>query len=169
MSKKIGSGRSGDTFLATWCKTKVAAKMMDLKTSKHNTSVIQYNSSTRQLSISPWELRPPLHLTTSYHHQHLQAKDYITFRLPSTSDGGPCSVSNYYLQQILLNEFFQEVAIVSKLNHPNICRFLGAAIQPPTYCVIFEYMEGGDLYHFLRSKKKIKFFQIAQVCALTDI
>lgn len=61
---------------------------------------------------------------------------------------------------MLLAEFFQEVAVVSKLQHPNICRFLGASIEPPKYCVVSEYLEGGDLFHYLRNKKKIDFFAI---------
>lgn len=35
----------------------------------------------------------------------------------------------------LLNEFHREVAVVSKLRHPNIVLFLGAAISPPRYCL----------------------------------
>ncbi|OWZ14599.1 TKL protein kinase [Phytophthora megakarya] len=35
----------------------------------------------------------------------------------------------------LLNEFHREVAVVSKLRHPNIVLFLGAAINPPRYCL----------------------------------
>lgn len=35
----------------------------------------------------------------------------------------------------LLNEFHREVAVVTKLRHPNIVLFLGAAINPPRYCL----------------------------------
>lgn len=35
----------------------------------------------------------------------------------------------------LLNEFHREVAVVTKLRHPNIVLFLGAAITPPRYCL----------------------------------
>ncbi|CAI5731321.1 unnamed protein product [Peronospora destructor] len=42
----------------------------------------------------------------------------------------------------LLNEFHREAAVVTKLRHPNIVLFLGAAIiNPPRYCLVFEFME----------------------------
>lgn len=39
------------------------------------------------------------------------------------------------LGEDILNEFHREVAVVSKLRHPNIVLFLGAAINPPRYCL----------------------------------
>lgn len=39
------------------------------------------------------------------------------------------------LGEEILNEFHREVAVVSKLRHPNIVLFLGAAINPPRYCL----------------------------------
>ncbi len=70
---------------------------------------------------------------------------------------------------MLLSEFFQEVAVVSKLQHPNICRFFGAAIEPPRYCVVFEYMEGGDLFHHIRKNKHIDFFAMANVRIIRSV
>ncbi|CAI5710116.1 unnamed protein product, partial [Peronospora destructor] len=35
----------------------------------------------------------------------------------------------------LLNEFHREAAVVTKLRHPNIVLFVGAAINPPRYCL----------------------------------
>lgn len=46
-----------------------------------------------------------------------------------------CSAQNAALSEDLLNEFHREVAVVSKLRHPNIVLFLGAAIAPPKYCL----------------------------------
>lgn len=45
------------------------------------------------------------------------------------------SQQNGGLGEELLNEFHREVAVVSKLRHPNIVLFLGAAIHPPRYCL----------------------------------
>lgn len=45
------------------------------------------------------------------------------------------SQQNSTLGEELLNEFHREVAVVSKLRHPNIVLFLGAAIHPPRYCL----------------------------------
>jgi serine/threonine protein kinase len=41
------------------------------------------------------------------------------------------SQQNGGLGEELLNEFHREVAVVSKLRHPNIVLFLGAALHPP--------------------------------------
>ncbi len=92
---------------------KVAAKMMDLKSSKPD--VVQL-------------------LLSEFFQEVLHS-----------------SFSRYFLSYLhMLFDIFEQVAVVSKLQHPNICRFLGAAIEPPKYCVVFEYMEGGDLFHYLR-------------------
>uniref|UniRef100_K3WRW1 Protein kinase domain-containing protein n=1 Tax=Globisporangium ultimum (strain ATCC 200006 / CBS 805.95 / DAOM BR144) TaxID=431595 RepID=K3WRW1_GLOUD len=70
------------------------------------------------------------------------------------------------LGEEILNEFHREVAVVSKLRHPNIVLFLGAAINPPRYCLVFEFMENGTLTDLIRSRKApIDFFQIAREMA----
>lgn len=45
------------------------------------------------------------------------------------------SANSGSLGEDLLNEFHREVAVVSKLRHPNIVLFLGAAVSPPRYCL----------------------------------
>ncbi|KAF1322695.1 Tkl protein kinase, partial [Globisporangium splendens] len=70
------------------------------------------------------------------------------------------------LGEEILNEFHREVAVVSKLRHPNIVLFLGAAINPPRYCLVFEFMENGTLTDLIRARKApIDFFQIAREMA----
>lgn len=72
----------------------------------------------------------------------------------------------------ILNEFYQEMKLVAKLRHPNIVLFLGAAIQPPTYCILYEYMECGALTYVLRRRKssststKLNFFKIVHDIAV---
>ncbi|CAI5742218.1 unnamed protein product [Hyaloperonospora brassicae] len=62
----------------------------------------------------------------------------------------------------LSNEFHREVAVVTKLRHPNIVLFLGAAIDPPRYCLVFEFMENGTLTDLIRSHRgPIDFFRLA--------
>jgi serine/threonine-protein kinase TNNI3K len=46
-------------------------------------------------------------------------------------------------------EFLQEVLILRRVNHENILRFYGACTKHPYYCIITEYMPGGNLYDFL--------------------
>lgn len=43
-----------------------------------------------------------------------------------------------------------QVHVLKQAHHPCICMFMGCALDPPTYCVVLEYMEGGSLYAALR-------------------
>ncbi|CAB3991419.1 Muscle, skeletal receptor tyrosine kinase [Paramuricea clavata] len=53
------------------------------------------------------------------------------------------------------DEFNQEVALMSVLDHPNIVKLLAVATEEEPYCMIFEFMEFGDLNQFLRKIKPI--------------
>ncbi|XP_065905218.1 muscle, skeletal receptor tyrosine-protein kinase-like isoform X2 [Dysidea avara] len=50
-----------------------------------------------------------------------------------------------------LGEFFKEVTFMSKLDHPRIVGLLGVCTITEPYCMIFEYMDLGDLNSYLRS------------------
>uniref|UniRef100_A0AAV1UTU4 TKL protein kinase n=1 Tax=Peronospora matthiolae TaxID=2874970 RepID=A0AAV1UTU4_9STRA len=72
------------------------------------------------------------------------------------------SVNSQAVGEELSNEFHREVAVVTKLRHPNIVLFLGAAVDPPRYCLVFEFMENGTLTDFIRSHRgPIDFFRLA--------
>ena len=43
-----------------------------------------------------------------------------------------------------------EVDALTKLRHPNIVQYLGCVISPPTYCLVLEFCDAGDLYRALR-------------------
>jgi len=81
--------------------------------------------------------------------------------------GTKCAVKVVQVQKeaeeasLLMKDFTREIEVLLKARHPNICQFLGAAIDPPTYCLVLEYMENGSLYDILRSGKEISFFDIA--------
>jgi serine/threonine protein kinase len=47
-------------------------------------------------------------------------------------------------------EFFKEASLMHEFVHPNILRLLGVCIEQEPLCMIFEYMELGDLNNFLR-------------------
>ena len=53
------------------------------------------------------------------------------------------------------DEFNQEVAFMSVLDHPNVVKMLAVATEEEPYCMIFEFMELGDLNQFLRKIKPI--------------
>ncbi|KAE8884065.1 hypothetical protein PF010_g3547 [Phytophthora fragariae] len=55
-----------------------------------------------------------------------------------------------YLTADILEEFEAEVQIMSILRHPNICLLMGACLEPPTRCLVIEYLPRGSLWNVLR-------------------
>ena len=47
-------------------------------------------------------------------------------------------------------EFFREAFLMNSFDHPNILKLLGVCIKQEPLCMIFEYMELGDLNNLLR-------------------
>lgn len=67
-----------------------------------------------------------------------------------------------FLEQDLTTEnmedFCNEISILSRLRHPNVILFLGACTKPPHLSMITEYMEMGSLYYLIHmsgQKKKL--------------
>lgn len=57
-----------------------------------------------------------------------------------------------------IQDFCNEISILSRLRHPNVILFLGACTKPPHLSMITEYMESGSLYyliHLSRERKKL--------------
>ncbi|KAJ1285369.1 hypothetical protein BS78_03G274300 [Paspalum vaginatum] len=49
----------------------------------------------------------------------------------------------------LEKQFYTEVTTLSRLNHPNVIKLVGACSSPPVFCVITEFLSGGSLRAFL--------------------
>ncbi|CAN4103230.1 unnamed protein product [Withania somnifera] len=67
-----------------------------------------------------------------------------------------------FLEQDLTEEnmedFCNEISILSRLRHPNVILFLGACTKPPHLSMVTEYMEMGSLYYLIHlsgQKKRI--------------
>lgn len=58
------------------------------------------------------------------------------------------------LRSDILHEFQSEVEIMSVLRHPNICRLLGACMDPPNRALVVELMQRGSLWGVLRTHRK---------------
>jgi hypothetical protein len=58
------------------------------------------------------------------------------------------------LRNDILNEFQSEVEIMSVLRHPNICRLLGACMDPPNRALVVELLQRGSLWGVLRTNRK---------------
>ncbi|EOX92856.1 Mitogen activated protein kinase kinase isoform 3, partial [Theobroma cacao] len=57
-----------------------------------------------------------------------------------------------------MEDFCNEISILSRLRHPNVILFLGACTKPPQLSMITEYMEMGSLYfliHLSGQKKRL--------------
>lgn len=57
-----------------------------------------------------------------------------------------------------MEDFCNEISILSRLRHPNVILFLGACVRPPHLSMITEYMEMGSLYYLIHTsgqKKKL--------------
>ncbi|KAJ7948444.1 putative Protein kinase [Quillaja saponaria] len=57
-----------------------------------------------------------------------------------------------------MEDFCNEILILSRLRHPNVILFLGACTKPPRLSMVTEYMEMGSLYYLIHlsgQKKKL--------------
>ncbi|XP_023003175.1 serine/threonine-protein kinase HT1-like [Cucurbita maxima] len=56
---------------------------------------------------------------------------------------------NGVLASRLEKQFTREVSLLSRLNHPNVLKFVAACRKPPVHCVITEYLSQGSLRAYL--------------------
>ncbi len=52
-----------------------------------------------------------------------------------------------------MQEFNNELSILSRYRHPKIVLLLGAVTVPPTLCMVMEYVKDGTLYDILHKKR----------------
>ncbi|XP_068482385.1 serine/threonine-protein kinase STY46-like isoform X4 [Phaseolus vulgaris] len=57
------------------------------------------------------------------------------------------------LNENIQREFAQEVYILSKIQHRNVVKFVGACTKPPNLYLVTEYMPGGSMFDFLHKQK----------------
>ncbi|XP_014756709.1 serine/threonine-protein kinase EDR1 isoform X1 [Brachypodium distachyon] len=50
-----------------------------------------------------------------------------------------------------MEDFCNEISILSRLRHPNVILFLGACMKPPHLSLVTEYMEMGSLYYLIHT------------------
>ncbi|KAJ3679261.1 hypothetical protein LUZ60_017272 [Juncus effusus] len=55
--------------------------------------------------------------------------------------------------QLMEQQFYQEVVMLTKLNHPNIVKFVGMCMKPEVFCIVTEYEKGGSLRSFLMKRQ----------------
>ncbi|XP_027354325.1 serine/threonine-protein kinase STY46-like isoform X2 [Abrus precatorius] len=64
-------------------------------------------------------------------------------------------LKNENLNENIQKEFAQEAYILSKIQHKNIVKFVGACTKPPNFYLVTEYMSGGSMYDFLHKQKNV--------------
>ncbi|KAF5730087.1 serine/threonine-protein kinase HT1-like [Tripterygium wilfordii] len=57
------------------------------------------------------------------------------------------------LAAMLDGQFTSEVALLFRLQHPNIITFIAACKKPPVFCIITEYLAGGSLRKYLHHQE----------------
>ncbi|XP_010266926.1 PREDICTED: serine/threonine-protein kinase STY46 isoform X2 [Nelumbo nucifera] len=60
-----------------------------------------------------------------------------------------------HVNENMQREFAQEVFIMRKVRHKNVVQFIGACTQPPSLCIVTEFMSGGSVYDFLHKQKGV--------------
>ncbi|XP_022870730.1 serine/threonine-protein kinase EDR1-like isoform X1 [Olea europaea var. sylvestris] len=69
-----------------------------------------------------------------------------------------------------MEDFCNEISILSRLRHPNVILFLGACTMPPRLSMVTEYMERGSLYYLIHlSDQKNKLTWRRRIKMLRDI
>ncbi|KAL7617519.1 hypothetical protein Lser_V15G01957 [Lactuca serriola] len=68
-------------------------------------------------------------------------------------NGEDVAVKSLFLEQDFhpgkFNEFWREVAIMRRLQHPNIVLFMGVVTEPPNMSIVTEYLSRGSLFRLL--------------------
>lgn len=76
---------------------------------------------------------------------------------PGTWNGTPVAVKvlsaacQQRLSDQLIESFKEEVMMLARLRHPNICLFLGACLDPPHRAIVTELVSRGSLWDVLRT------------------
>ncbi|ERN13873.1 hypothetical protein AMTR_s00021p00039500 [Amborella trichopoda] len=55
-----------------------------------------------------------------------------------------------------MEDFCNEISLLSRLRHPNVILFLGACTKPPHLSMVTEYMEMGSLYYLIHMSGQSK-------------
>ncbi|PHJ16249.1 tyrosine kinase-like protein [Cystoisospora suis] len=66
--------------------------------------------------------------------------------------------------KLLQKNFSSELALLSKLSHPNIVMLLGIVLKPPMHGLVMEYVENGSLYDLLHKHRiQLSLIEIIQI------
>lgn len=61
------------------------------------------------------------------------------------------ALNQYQVPESVTNAFNDEVQMLARLRHPNICLFIGACMDPPTRAIVTEFVTRGSLWEALRT------------------
>jgi len=77
-----------------------------------------------------------------------------------TYRGEECAIKKLHLidgqvSPMQLDEFKKEVSNLKALRHARLVSFIGAAVAPPSLCIVTEFMNNGSLYALLHQRKEV--------------
>ena len=127
LQRRIGSGSSGTTYLASWRGSTVAVKV----------------AGGRITDLSAWRAEVSA-LTRTPHALEIH---------PSTTDQiSPAATHAFPPVATHASSAPRAAPERAELRHPHIVQYLGAVVEPPTHCIILEYCGGGDVLTALRAQ-----------------
>ncbi|XP_073391374.1 serine/threonine-protein kinase VIK [Physcomitrium patens] len=77
------------------------------------------------------------------------------FKWRGTAVAAKSLLSHLTSDQKIVKEFVDELALLSRLRHPNVMQFLGAVSKSQPFVIVTEYLPKGDLHDYLDRNGKL--------------
>lgn len=101
-----------------------------------------------------WEIEmQELHMLTSIGQGSYGTVRYSMWR------GTEVAIKVLHDKTIDLNEFFQEISILTRLHHPHVLQVLGCCTLTKPYGIVLEYMPNGSLHYFVSRNNSLSYNQ----------
>ena len=71
--------------------------------------------------------------------------------------------------QYIRKNTLRETSILKTLRHPNVVRLYETLAHNDIYCFVTEYLEGGDLYSYMKRQKQYKFSENQSRCYFVQL
>ena len=72
-----------------------------------------------------------------------------------TYEGKPVAIKKLKsnIPENVLAKFVHEVNMLSRIDHPNIVKYIGAVMQPDLFCIVTEFMNAGTLWEYIHNNQ----------------
>ena len=62
-----------------------------------------------------------------------------------------------------MNDLISEIEVMKKVDHPNVVKLLNVFEDKKNICLVYEFMEAGDLLDFLNNDDEMSEFKVQQM------